>query len=280
MLTGELVPDEGSIRLGTNLEMVTLDQKRESLNPDDTLKDALTGGHGDTISVNGEPRHVIGYMKDFLFSPEQAGTALKVLSGGERGRVMLARALAKQSNLLILDEPTNDLDLETLDLLQEVLADYRGTVMLISHDRSFLDSCVTSVIAWEDDGHWQEYVGGYSDMIDQRRRDAAGVDTSPQKDRKKDTRRNKIPATNHATTSKPKLNFKDKHALKTLPGMMEDLHNQIGSLQKTMADPMLYSRDPETFQSASAKLLKAENALGMAEEQWLELEMKREEIEG
>ncbi len=279
MLTGELQPDEGSVRLGTNLEMVTLDQKRESLDPEDTLKDALTGGHGDTISVNGEPRHVIGYMKDFLFSPEQAGTALKALSGGERGRVMLARALAKRSNLLILDEPTNDLDLETLDLLQEVLADYSGTILLISHDRNFLDSCVTSVIAWEGDGRWQEYVGGYSDMIDQRRREGVLADTSAQKNRKRETPARKKPVTSHGAAAKLKLNFKEKHALKTLPGVMEALQSKIESLHKTMADPMLYSRDPETFENAASQLLRAETELSLAEEQWLELEMKREEIE-
>lgn len=168
ILTGADAPDSGSVRLGANLEMATLDQHRESLDPKTTLSDALTGGRGDSIMVNGKPKHVVGYMKDFLFSQEQIRTPLEVLSGGERGRLMLARALAKPSNLLVLDEPTNDLDLETLDVLEEMLGDYDGTVILISHDRDFLDRVVTSVIAPEGNGRWVEYAGGYSDMLAQR----------------------------------------------------------------------------------------------------------------
>ena len=148
--------------------MATLDQNRESLDPKCTLAEALTGGRGDHVMVGGKPRHVIGYMKDFLFAQEQARTPLEALSGGERGRLMLARALAKPSNLLVLDEPTNDLDLETLDVLEEMLGDYDGTVILISHDRDFLDRVVTSVIVPEGDGRWVEYAGGYTDMLAQR----------------------------------------------------------------------------------------------------------------
>src|SRR5581483_4283075 len=157
LLTGALAPDAGEIRLGANIQMAALDQGRESLNPDWTLSDALTGGHGDTVSIGGQTKHVIGYMKDFLFAPEQARTPLRSLSGGERGRLMLARALAKPSNLLVLDEPTNDLDLETLDVLQEMLGDYAGTVILISHDRDFLDRVVNAVIVPDGDGEWTEY---------------------------------------------------------------------------------------------------------------------------
>ena len=154
--------------IGTSLAAVTLDQQRASLDPAATLADTLTGGGGDTVVVAGERRHVIGYMKDFLFKPEQARTPVGVLSGGERGRLMLACALARPSNLLVLDEPTNDLDLETLDLLQEMLADYPGTVLLVSHDRDFLDRVVTSTLAAEGGGRWVEYAGGYSDMLAQR----------------------------------------------------------------------------------------------------------------
>ncbi|MBR0678110.1 ABC-F family ATP-binding cassette domain-containing protein, partial [Roseomonas alkaliterrae] len=168
MLTGVLAPDSGQVRLGTGLEMAGLDQRRASLDPSLTLAEALTEGRGDQVHVNGQPRHVIGYMKDFLFTPEQARTPLSALSGGERGRLMLARAFARPSNLLVLDEPTNDLDLETLDLLQELVADYAGTVLLVSHDRDFLDRTVTSVIAWEGEGRWVEYAGGYSDLVAQR----------------------------------------------------------------------------------------------------------------
>src|ERR1700735_330915 len=168
MLTGASPPDSGSIRFGANIEMATLDQHRESLDPKSTLAEALTGGRGDHVMVGGKPKHVIGYMKDFLFGEEQRRTPLEALSGGERGRLMLARALAKPSNLLVLDEPTNDLDLETLDVLEDMLGDYEGTVILISHDRDFLDRVVTSVIAPEGNGVWTEYAGGYTDMLKQR----------------------------------------------------------------------------------------------------------------
>src|SRR5271166_291665 len=168
LLTGALPPDAGEVRLGTNLAQVTLDQRRDTLDPAQTLREALTGGQGDTVTVGGQTRHVASYMKDFLFGPEQANTPVGVLSGGERGRLTLARAFARPSNLLVLDEPTNDLDLETLDLLQERLADYSGTVLLVSHDRDFLDRVVTSTIAANGDGRWTEYAGGYSDMLAQR----------------------------------------------------------------------------------------------------------------
>ena len=158
------------MRLGANLAIATLDQTRESLDPEATVASVLTEGRGDTVLINGQPRHVVGYMKDFLFRAEQARTPLKALSGGERGRLMLARALARPSNLLVLDEPTNDLDLETLDLLQEMLAAYPGTLLLVSHDRDFLDRVVTSVVASDGDGTWTEYAGGYSDMVAQRGR--------------------------------------------------------------------------------------------------------------
>src|SRR5215203_216869 len=176
LLTGTAAPDTGAVGLGANVTMATLDQHRESLDPTATVADALTGGHGNTVTVGGQARHVVSYMKDFLFAPEQAGTPLGVLSGGERGRLMLARALAKPSNLLVLDEPTNDLDLETLDLLQEMLGEYPGTVLLVSHDRDFLDRAVGSVLVFEGEGRWTEYAGGYTDMVAQR---GAGVETEP-----------------------------------------------------------------------------------------------------
>ena len=168
MLTAILAPDAGSVRLGSNLVVATLDQHRDSLDPDITVTEALTGGHGDTVLVNGHAKHVVSYMKDFLFASEQARTPLGKLSGGERGRLMLAQVLARPSNLLILDEPTNDLDMETLDVLEDVLGEYRGTVLLVSHDRDFLDRLVNAVIVPEGDGLWIEYAGGYSDMLAQR----------------------------------------------------------------------------------------------------------------
>ena len=168
LLSGALAPDSGVVRLGTNVAMAKLDQRRASLQPTTTLSDALTGGGSDYVLVNGERKHVVGYMKDFLFAPEQARTPIGKLSGGERGRLTLARALAQPSNLMVLDEPTNDLDLETLDLLQELLGDYSGTILLVSHDRDFLDRVATSVVAAEGDGRWREYAGGYSDLVAQR----------------------------------------------------------------------------------------------------------------
>lgn len=275
LLTGMLEPDDGTVRRGTNLEMVSLDQKRETLDPDATLSRALTGG-GETVWVQGKPKHVAGYMKDFLFSPEQANTPVRVLSGGERGRLMLARALARPSNLLVLDEPTNDLDLETLDLLQEMLSDYAGTVLLVSHDRDFLDRIVTSVLAWEGDGHWVEYAGGYSDMVVQRGADLAKR-TAPRERRKKDVS-SKISGKN--PQKKRRLSFKEKHALETLPGRIDALNQDIEALSETLADPTLYSADPGRFQKTTDRLEAARAALVMAEDEWLSLEMLREELEG
>jgi ATP-binding cassette subfamily F protein uup len=291
LLTGVLAPDTGEIRLGANLETVTLDQRRESLDPAATLANTLTGGSGDKVVVGGQSRHVIGYMKDFLFGPEQANTPVGVLSGGERGRLMLARALAKPANLLVLDEPTNDLDLETLDLLQELLADYPGTVLLVSHDRDFLDRVVTSVIASDGDGRWVEYAGGYSDMLAQR---PSATELSP------DPGFSSAGSARIRAQSPPviapiragsggniaqirarprRLSFKERHALDTLPARIAELQSEITGLHAALADPDLYARDPAGFQARTAALARTEQALGEAEEQWLTLEMLREEIE-
>jgi ATP-binding cassette subfamily F protein uup len=269
MLTGKLSPDLGEVKVGTNLTEVELDQRRESLDPMQTLSQALTGGVGDTVTVGGQNRHVVGYMKDFLFGPEQANTPVGVLSGGERGRLTLARAFATPSNLMVLDEPTNDLDLETLELLQERLADYAGTVLLVSHDRDFLDRVVTSVIATEGDGRWIEYAGGYSDMLRQRGpvRVASTRTIRP---------RQESPTPKAAAR---KLSFKDKHALETLPGRIAALETEIARLNAVLADADLYSRQPARFSEATRALDTAQAALAVAEEQWLVLEMLREELE-
>ena len=222
MLTGTLSPDSGHVKLGANLQMAALDQSRDSLDPDWTLKEALTGGKGgDTVTIGSQTKHVIGYMKDFLFSPEQIGTPLRALSGGERGRVMLARALAKPSNLLILDEPTNDLDLETLDVLEEALGDYAGTVILISHDRDFLDRVVSAVIVPEGDGAWDEYAGGYSDMLKQRGRDISLKKSQGAAEKRAAAKSaGETPA---AANGKKRLSFKEKFALDNLPKQMAAL---------------------------------------------------------
>jgi ATP-binding cassette subfamily F protein uup len=277
LLTGALAPDSGNVKLGANLQMVTLDQRRDSLDPTVTLSAALTGGRGDTVAIGNRTQHVVGYMKEFLFSPEQVNTPVGVLSGGERGRLILARALAQPSNLLVLDEPTNDLDLETLDLLQEMLADYGGTVLLVSHDRDFLDRVVTSVIVSEGRGRWREYAGGYSDMVTQR---GAGVE----KKAVEKPRRTKEPTGSRATAATPagrrKLSFKDEHALQALPARIEKLQSEIAKLQAALADPALYARDRAGFDKVAAGLHEREASLAAAEHEWLELELKREEIEG
>jgi ATP-binding cassette subfamily F protein uup len=271
MLTGTLAPDRGEIRLGTNLLPVTLDQTRESLNPEATLSETLTGGQGDQVLVNGQKRHVIGYMKDFLFRPEQARTPVGVLSGGERGRLMLAVALARESNLMILDEPTNDLDLETLDLLEEMLADYQGTVLLVSHDRDFLDRVVTSTIAFEGDGRWQEYAGGYSDMLAQRGVTQAGTQEAKKRNEKRAQGENR-------QARETKLSFKERHELeKILPPLIAQLQADMARFQRMLADANLFTRDPKKFHATTLALAKAEADLAKAEERWLDLEVLREQ---
>ena len=278
MLIGVLAPDSGEVRLGTAIEMVGLDQKRASLDPSITLSAALTEGRGDQVHVNGQPRHVIGYMKDFLFTPEQARTPLSALSGGERGRLMLARAFAKPSNLLVLDEPTNDLDLETLDLLQELVAEYAGTVILVSHDRDFLDRTVTSVIAWEGDGRWQDYAGGYSDMVAQRGHGVRARSGEPARAEAKAAARAEAVARSDAPVrQRVRMNAKEQHELKTLPREMEKLSAEVARLDAQMADAGFYARDPIGFGKVTEALGKAQARLAAAEERWLELEMLREE---
>ena len=283
MLTGQLKPDSGVVKLGTNLEIAVLDQKREDLNPDDTLAHYLTDGRGENLLVNGEQRHVTGYMKDFLFQPEQARTPIRNLSGGERARLMLARIMAKPSNLLILDEPTNDLDIETLDLLQEIVAGYPGTVILVSHDRDFLDRTVTSTIAPADpeqpDGRWIEYAGGYSDMLAQRkgvedeRRRAARTDKG-----KVQEGAEKAPE-GLVSKTKAKLSYKQKFALETLPKEIAKAEGEIAVREAKMADPGLFSRDAATFNRLATEVEKLRSDLARMEEEWLELEMLREELE-
>ena len=272
LLTGALAPDSGKVRLGANLEMATLEQSRASLDPGTTLQDALTGGGSDTIEINGERRHVIGYMKDFLFKPEQARTPIGRLSGGERGRLMLARALAKPSNLLALDEPTNDLDLETLDLLEEMLADYPGTLIVVSHDRDFLDRVATSVLMSDADGRWIEYAGGYSDMVAQR---GKGVETRGAFASARETKEK--PAPREKAAIRQKLSFKEQHALATLPGKIDALREQCAKLQRLLDDPELYARDPAKFAKASEAFAALRADIAEAEDEWLALEIKREE---
>ncbi|MGA8495982.1 MAG: ATP-binding cassette domain-containing protein [Xanthobacteraceae bacterium] len=276
MLTGVLPPDKGSVRLGSTLAVATLDQHRDSLDPNVTVTEALTEGHGDTVMVNGNAKHVVSYMKDFLFASEQARTPLGKLSGGERGRLMLARVLAKPSNLLVLDEPTNDLDMETLDVLEEMLAEYPGTVLLISHDRDFLDRLVSGVIVPEGNGRWTEYAGGYSDMLAQRGADLTRESSKPQQPRKVSREAASVVAGSPPT--KRRLMFKDKHALETLPKTIAKLQTEIDALQAKLADPQFYARDRAAFEKVTAALGELQLKIAAAQEQWLELEILREEL--
>ena len=239
LLTGQLAPDSGTLRLGANLAMATLEQKRDSLDPNATLAETLTGGHGDTVMVGDTPRHVIGYMRDFLFAPEQARSPLSVLSGGERGRLMLALALAKPSNVLVLDEPTNDLDLETLDVLEEMLGAYAGTVLVISHDRDFLDRVVSGVIMPEGNGRWLEYAGGYSDMLMQRGADLARLPVA-----KAAAKEKPAPRAASDTARKRRLSFNEKHALETLPQTIAALQKKIHALASNTARPRFVQTRP------------------------------------
>ena len=273
ILTSELEPDHGTVRSGAKVAMVSLDQRRESLDANTNLSDALTGGNSDMVFVGDQQRHVVSYMKDFLFQPEQARTAVSALSGGERGRLMLARAFAKPSNILILDEPTNDLDHETLDLLQELICDYNGTILLVSHDRDFLDRVVSATVAPSDDipGIWVEYAGGYSDMLLQKKNiNEKKPNATKQRGSKHNKPRNKS----------VRMSFKEKHALEMLPEKIEYLRLQIDNIQKQMAEPDFYSKETGEIEKVAIFLSDNETELSELEQQWLELELKREEIEG
>ncbi|WP_029009591.1 ATP-binding cassette domain-containing protein [Azospirillum halopraeferens] len=274
MLTGQMEPDSGVIRLGTSLEIAYFDQRRATLDPEDTVRHVLCPYGGDRVVVNGESRHVAGYMKDFLFDTRQLDSPVKALSGGERNRLILARLFARPSNLMILDEPTNDLDMDTLDLLEEVLGDYQGTLLLVSHDRDFLDRLVTSTIALEGDGSAAEYAGGYSDYLLQRPpRDTPAPAAAPKA-------KPAAPAAVTAPKARGKLSYKDQRELDELPARLDRLAAEIGRLEGMLADPDLFTRDPAAFTRAGESLHARQAELAAAEERWLELESLREELEG
>jgi ATP-binding cassette subfamily F protein uup len=276
LLSGQLPPDTGNVRLGANLQIAWLDQLRARLDPQMTLQEALASD-SDQVIIRDRAKHVIGYMQDFLFTPEQARTPVAKLSGGERGRLALAQALALPSNVLVLDEPTNDLDLDTLDVLQDMLGDYDGTVIVVSHDRDFLDRVATSVIVAGADGRWQEYAGGYSDMLAQRgfgldSADCLTPNTAPGK------RQSERRPTRQAGP-KRRLSFKDQYALATLPDRIEALRAEKAALQERLADPLFFERDAAAFEQASRAFVAAGEALAKAEDRWLELAILREETE-
>ncbi len=275
VLLGNSAPDSGSIKLGTNLEVAVFDQNRAQLDPDMTLWDSLTAdpdmrvsGRSDQVMVRGSPRHVVGYLKDFLFDEAQARAPVRSLSGGEKARLLLARLMAQPSNLLVLDEPTNDLDVETLDLLQELLDDYDGTVLLVSHDRDFLDRVATTTIAMEGNGKAVVYAGGWSDYIAQRGEPA---DETKEKSKPAKPRETKAPAPS------PGLTFTEKHRLKSLPAEIERLEAEISKLEVLMADPELFTREPVKFRKATEALVERQKKLAASEDEWLSLEEKAAE---
>ncbi|WP_193172766.1 ATP-binding cassette domain-containing protein [Nisaea nitritireducens] len=274
MLIDQEKPDKGRVRVGFGVETVYFDQYRETLDGDATLWSTLCPGGGDTVFVHGKPKHVVSYLRDFLFEERQARAQVKNLSGGERNRLLLAKLFAGPHNLLVLDEPTNDLDIETLDLLQEVLGEYDGTIILVSHDRDFLDRVVTSIIAVEGDGKIEEFVGGFSDYAAFRKSEAEGA-AAPKK------RESKPSASPAEKPSQPraKLSYKDQRALDTLPDTIDKLGTEIETLGNELANPDLFTRDPKRFKAASARLEAAQTELDDAENRWLELEELRESIE-
>jgi ATP-binding cassette subfamily F protein uup len=273
LLTGRLEPDSGTVALGANVQIAWLDQQRAALDPEVSVADTLTGGT-DTLAAGGRTRHVAGYLKEFLFTPQQMRQKVRALSGGERGRLLLARAFAQPSTLLVLDEPTNDLDLETLDVLQEALNAYQGTVLLVSHDRDFLDRVATSVLMAEGQGRFVEYAGGYSDMVAQR-----GAGISAKEVPKAAARANTAAAPVLPRAPSRKLSFKDKHALETLPETIAKLDREIAALEAKLADGGLYARDPRAFEAASERLSAARIEHDAAEHRWLELELLRAELD-
>lgn len=278
-LLGELAPDEGTVRMGANLEPVYLDQSREGLKSDMTLWDALTPGGGDSIIVRGFSKHVAAYAKDFLFSEAQLRQPISTLSGGERNRLLLARALAKPANLLILDEPTNDLDMDTLDKLEELLEGYDGTLILVSHDRDFIDRLSTSTLALNGRGDIVETPGGWTDFIRQNP-GFLQPGSNPRPQDKAAAQRaadNPAPA---AVKKAGKLTFKDAHRLKELEGLIDSLPGVIAKHDATLADPGLYSRDPKAFDAAMKAADKARADLENAEMEWLELEEKKAALAG
>ncbi|MFA8384075.1 MAG: ABC-F family ATP-binding cassette domain-containing protein [Pelagibaca sp.] len=276
LLMGEIAPDSGTVTLGTNLVPAVFDQSRAQLNEDMTLWENLTGdpdmrvsGKADQIMVRGMPKHVVGYLKEFLFDERQARAPVRSLSGGEKARLLLARIMARESNLLVLDEPTNDLDVETLDLLQDLLSDYDGTVLLISHDRDFLDRVASTTVAMEGQGRATVYAGGWSDYRAQKGDDAtedAPSKSAPKQDSKPSA----------APKSKPGLSFTERHRLEELPAEIDQLTAEIAKLEQLMADPNLFTREPVKFKKASELLVARQAALAEAEDLWLDLSEKAE----
>ena len=277
MLIGKEQPDSGTIKLGTNLEIALFDQARAQLDGDMSLWDSLTGdpemrvsGKADQILVRGQPKHVVGYLKEFLFDEAQARAPVRSLSGGEKAGLLLAKIMARSSNMLVLDEPTNDLDVETLDLMQELLSTYDGTVLLVSHDRDFLDRVAATTIAMEGDGKATVYAGGWTDYLEQRQQD--DFDQSVVAKAKPGAKGEKPKA-----AAQKGLSFTEKHRLEALPAEIARLEAEIAKLEELMSDPALYTDNPVKFQKATDALIERNEKLQDAEAEWLVLEEKAED---
>jgi ATP-binding cassette subfamily F protein uup len=268
LLIGELEPDTGKVKVSPAVEFSYFDQKRQDLDPEFSLWRTLCP-NGDHIDVRGKQRHVIGYLKDFLFDPDAALQPVKSLSGGQKNRLMLAKILASPKNFLILDEPTNDLDMETLDMLEEILAEYEGTLIVVSHDRDFLDQTVTKILAFEGDGRVEGHIGGYSDYLHARQKEAEAIEAKARPE--KPVVKIEEPVAKVVPVSK-KLSYKLQYELDHLPQRMQALEEEINSLEDTLSDSDLYARDPVTFQNSSRRLGQAREELEQAETRWLELE--------
>uniref|UniRef100_UPI003B526311 ABC-F family ATP-binding cassette domain-containing protein n=1 Tax=Roseovarius indicus TaxID=540747 RepID=UPI003B526311 len=282
MLMKREEPDTGTVTHGTSLVPAFFDQARAGLAPDMSLWENLTGdkdmrvsGQADQVLVRGQPKHVVGYLKEFLFDERQVRAPVRSLSGGEKARLLLAKLMARESNLLVLDEPTNDLDIESLDLLQELLDDYDGTVLLVSHDRDFLDRVATTTIAMEGNGQATVYAGGWSDYQAQRA-EAQPAAVEPQKSKGKPAQGAEAKPAEKPQKSKPKLSFTEKHRLEELPGLIERLEGEIAKLEQLLSDPELFTREPEKFRKATDALTKRQATLSEAEEEWLVLAEKAE----
>ena len=287
LLLGDLPPDAGTVTLGANLEVAWFDQARARLDPEATLWESLTldpemrvSGASDQVMVRGRPKHVVGYLKDFLFDERQARGPVKALSGGERARLLLARIMARESNVLVLDEPTNDLDVETLDLLTELVADYAGTVLLVSHDRDFIDATATQTVVLEGGGRATVYAGGWSDMVAQRGGVPVGAPAA-EAPRRREEAAAPAPARPKPETPRVRgLSFVEEKRLAALPEEIARLEADVAKLEGLLADPELYARDPGKFDKATKALAQRRGALEAAEEAWLELEGRREAAAG
>jgi ATP-binding cassette subfamily F protein uup len=273
LLVGDLTPSEGTIRRGTSLMPAYFDQQREQLDPSKSIMDNVTGGSGETITIDGQARHVSSYLRDFLFPPERLHAPVSMLSGGERNRLLLARLFAKPSNLLVMDEPTNDLDADTLDLLEEMVAEYAGTLLLVSHDRAFLDNVVTSTLVFEGDGRVNEYVGGYSDWLRQRRAIAVAAKTPPRSAQSQPTpAAARPPAPGSSAAKARKLSYKDQRELDAMPAAIQRLEVEQAELAAAIGDPELFRRDPAAANAAVQRLQSVQQEMESAFARWEALE--------